>query len=74
MGSEERRIRVDRLLELIEGTDELLAMHRQATNPSQSMIDQYLGIKERLVTELAELLAEYGVKVIGTAAHNRHSA
>lgn len=66
ISNEERRVRIDRLLELIEGLNELVEAHRQAAAPSQSMINQYLETKEGFVAELSELLAGYGVKVIGT--------
>ena len=53
--------RVIRLLERIESKRQLLKLYRQATDPSQLMIDE--NLLQRDVSELDALMQEHGLRI-----------
>ena len=55
--------RVLRLLERIESKRQLIKMYREATQPSQLMIDELSDLMGRYVAELDELMQEHGLSV-----------
>lgn len=52
-----------RLLELIDARRAMLKRHREASEPSQLMIDEYTDLLQRHVNELDALMQEHGLSV-----------
>lgn len=61
--------RVIRLLERIESEQRLLKLCREATEPSQLMIEETIDLLQRYVNELDTLMQQYGRSV--QLAHER---
>jgi hypothetical protein len=59
---EEKALIIARLLQLIEMNTNTLKRHREADSPL-SIIEQYKEIRERYLSELAEVMQGFGVKV-----------
>jgi hypothetical protein len=58
---EQKALIIARLLQLIEMNTNTLKRHREADSP-MSIIEQYKEIRERYLTELAEIMQGFGVK------------
>jgi hypothetical protein len=57
---EQKALIIARLLQLIEMNTNTLKRHREADSPL-SIIEQYREIRERYLTELAEIMQGFGV-------------
>jgi len=57
---EQKALIIARLLQLIEMNTNTLKRHREAESPV-SIIEQYKGIRERYLSELAEVMQGFGV-------------
>jgi hypothetical protein len=58
---EQKALIIARLLQLIEMNTNTLKRHREADSPV-SIIEQYKEIRERYLSELAEVMQGFGVK------------
>ena len=58
---EQKALIIARLLQLIEMNTNTLKRHREADSPV-SIIEQYREIRERYLSELAEIMQGFGVK------------
>ena len=58
--SEQKALIIARLLQLIEMNTNTLKRHREADSPL-SIIEQYREIRDRYLSELAEVMQEFGV-------------
>lgn len=57
---EERGIRIARLLELIESTENILKLHQSQEKPSFLAVNQYFDLLAEHRAELEKLLKPYG--------------
>ena len=57
---EERGIRIARLLELIESTENILKLHKSQEKPSFLAVNQYTDLLTEHRSELEKLLKPYG--------------
>ncbi|MFY7912608.1 MAG: hypothetical protein ACOVO2_23775 [Emticicia sp.] len=57
---EERGIRIARLLELIESTENILKLHQSQEKPSFLAVNQYTDLLAEHRAELEKLLKPYG--------------
>ncbi|CAH0997414.1 hypothetical protein EMA8858_03547 [Emticicia aquatica] len=57
---EERGIRIARLLELIESTENILKLHQSQEKPSFLAVNQYTDLLAEHRAELGKLLKPYG--------------
>ena len=57
---EQKALIIARLLQLIEMNTNTLKRHREADSP-MSIIEQYREIRERYLSELAEIMQGFGV-------------
>ena len=57
---EQKALIIARLLQLIEMNTNTLKRHREADSPS-SIIEQYREIRDRYLSELAEVMQGFGV-------------
>ena len=57
---EQKALIIARLLQLIEMNTNTLKRHREADSPL-SIIEQYKEIRDRYLSELAEVMQEFGV-------------
>jgi hypothetical protein len=58
---EQKALIIARLLQLIEMNTNTLKRHREADSPV-SIIEQYREIRERYLSELAEVMQGFGIK------------
>ena len=72
--AEERVAMVSRCVELIDRTNDALAFHSQFDEPDVLAISQYTELRDRYITELAELLQEVGVTVQLPTTGSRQAA
>lgn len=63
LAPDERAEMVSRCVELIEQTNNALAFHRQFAEPDLLAIEQYTELRQRYISELADLLQAIGVNV-----------
>jgi predicted RNase H-like nuclease (RuvC/YqgF family) len=61
----DKLVQVDRLLELIQQTSQLLTLYRNAANPNPVAIAQYTDIRDELLDELSQLFREFDVEIEG---------
>ena len=60
-------VQIERLLELIQGTNKLLTLHRSVEKPNQMAIVDNEELRGRYMSELSELLNEYDIAI--SSAH-----
>jgi hypothetical protein len=61
---EEIKLRVNRLLDLIASTDDMIRMHQSSTSKDSFQIQQYQELKARFEKELLEILStEMGIRI-----------
>lgn len=60
---------IERLLELIQGTNKLLTLHQSVEKPNQMAIADYEELRKQYMGELSELLKEYDLTV--SSAHSQ---
>lgn len=58
-----KMVQIERLLELIQGTNKLLTLHRSIEKPNQIAIADYEELQKQYMSELAELFKEYSINV-----------
>ena len=59
----DKMVQIERLLELIQGTNKLLTLHRSVEKPNQMAIVDHEELRKQYINELTELLKEYDIKV-----------
>lgn len=59
----DKMVQIERLLELIQGTNKLLTLHRSVEKPNLMAIADYEELRKQYINELTELLKEYDIKV-----------
>jgi hypothetical protein len=59
----DKMVQIARLLELIQGTNKLLTLHRSIENPNLMAFADYEELRKQYINELTELLKEYDIKV-----------
>ncbi len=65
---EEIKLRVNRLLDLIANTDDMIRLHQSSTSKDTFQIKQYQELKARFEKELLEILSnEMGIRIPVTA-------
>ena len=64
----DKMVQIERLLELIQGTNKLLTLHRSLEKPNQMAIADYEELRKQYINELTELLKEYDITI--SAAHS----
>ncbi|GAB4018606.1 hypothetical protein GCM10028808_53720 [Spirosoma migulaei] len=58
-----KMVQIERLLELIQGTNKLLTLHKRIDKPNQMAIADYEELRKQYINELTDLLKEYDIKV-----------
>ncbi|CAN5274917.1 hypothetical protein BH09BAC4_BH09BAC4_20620 [soil metagenome] len=64
----DKMVQIERLLELIQGINKLLTLHRSLEKPNQMAIADYEELRKQYINELTELLKEYDITI--SAAHS----
>ena len=59
----DKMVQIERLLELIQDTNQLLTLHRSVEKPNQMAITDHEELRKQYINELTELLKEYDIKV-----------
>lgn len=59
----DKMVQIERLLELIQGTNKLLTLHRSVEKPNQMAIADNEKLRGNYMSELSELLREYDLTV-----------
>jgi hypothetical protein len=63
LASDEWAARVSRLAELIAHKTEAIRQHAEAPEPDQLAIGQYEELRRRYLSELGELMHQYGIVI-----------
>lgn len=61
--SHQKFIRVQRLLELIEGANRSIELESSQNSTSSPLVKQYLHLKQKYIEELVELLKKYKISL-----------
>ena len=59
----DKMVKIERLLELIQGTNKQLTLHRSLEKPNQMAISDNEALRKQYINELTELLKEYDIRV-----------
>ncbi len=61
---DDKKLRVARLLDLINSTKDAIAQHKERDNAGLSAVEQYTELKQRYEKELLEILTtEMGIRI-----------